>query len=277
MRKIVTKTNRVFGTVVEGVRSALDPRAGLAADATMLDLRAAVIEHIEHSVVAAGRGTRVLPGPVVVVQVHPAGFKDARALGAVLADLRPVLIERLEAMKCVIPEHFQVQIKTLSRRPGSWDPAQRFAVVFQEAKSARGQGTDIVEPRGLRLVVSRGSAQKKIFDLLLPVIRIGRTRFPTDSLGRVRTNDIAFSDDGSVHGRSVGRGHAEIRFMPETRTYRVFDQGSANGTRVLRKGRLSEVAPKDPVGVAIQPGDEVHLGTAIVRVVKYLDGSSAGR
>jgi hypothetical protein len=51
----------------------------------------------------------------------------------------------------------------------------------------------------------------------------------------------------------------------------VFDQGSANGTRVLRKARLSEVAPNDPVGISIQPGDELHFGKAIVRVVKYLD------
>jgi len=271
MRTIVTKTNRVLGKVVAGVRSAIDPRAALGTDATMLDLRAAIIEHIEHSVVAAGRGKRVLPGPVVVVQVQPAGFKDARALGAVLDDVRTVLIERLEAMKCTVPADFQVQIKTVSRRPAGWDPGQRFAIGFQQAKSNRVLGTDIVEPRGLRLVVSLGTAQKKIFDLLLPVIRIGRTRFPTDSRGRVRTNDIAFADDGSERSRSVGRGHAEIRFMPQTRTYRLFDQGSANGTRVLRKGRLSEIVPNDPVGLPIQPGDELHLGSAVIRVVKYLD------
>jgi pSer/pThr/pTyr-binding forkhead associated (FHA) protein len=271
MRKVVTKTHRVLDKVVEGVRSAIDPRAALGADATMLDLRAAVIEHVEHSVVPAGRGTRVLPGPVVVVQVHPAGFKDARALGPVLDDVRGVLIERLEAMKCTVPANFQVQIKTVSRRPSGWDAKQRFAVSFQKAKSSGVPGTDIVEPRGLRLVVSRGSAQKKIFDLLLPVIRIGRTRFPADSQGHVRTNDIAFADDGSEHSRSVGRGHAEIRYMPGTGTYRVFDQGSANGTRVLRKGRLTEVAPRDPVGLPVQPGDEVHVGRAVIRIVKYLD------
>jgi len=271
MRKIVTRTNRAIDKVFEGVRSAIDPRVNLGSAATMLDLRAAVIEHIEQSVAAAGRGTRVLPGPVVVVQVHPAGFKDARALGAVMDDLRPVLIERLDAMKCVVPTNFQVQIKTVSRKPAGWDPQQRFAVVFEKAKSTRLPGTDVVEPRGLRLIVRRGAAQKRVFDLLVPVIRIGRTRFPADSQGHVRTNDIAFADDGSALSRSVGRGHAEIRFMPATRTYRVFDQGSANGTRVLRKGRLSEVAANDPAGMAIQPGDELHIGTAIVKVVKYLD------
>jgi hypothetical protein len=271
MRKIVTKTNRVLGTIVEGVRAAIDPRAALASDATMLDLRAAIIEHIEHSVVAAGRGTRVLPGPVVVVQVLPAGFQDARALNAVLDDLRPVLIERLEAMKCIVPADFQVQIKTVSRKPGGWSPRQRFAVVFQQAKSNRVHGRDIVEPRGLRLVVSLGAAQKKTFDLFLSVIRIGRTRFPTDAAGHVRTNDIAFADDGSARSRSVGRGHAEIRFMPGTRMYRLFDQGSANGTRVLRDGRLTEIAANDPVGLPVEPGDELHLGKAVIRVVKYLD------
>ena len=271
MRKIVTRSHRVVGKVVEGVRSAIDPRVNLGAGATMLDLRAAVIEHVEQSVVAAGRGTRVLPGPVVIVQVHAAGFKDARALGPVMDDVRATLIERLDAMKCIVPDNFQVQIKTISRKPIGWDPKQRFAVVFEKAKSARVPGTDIVEPRGLRLIVRRGAAQKKVFDLVLPVIRIGRTRFPADSKGHVRTNDIAFADDGSSLSRSVGRGHAEIRFMPGAGTYRVFDQGSANGTRVLRKGRLTEVVANDPAGMAIQPGDELHFGTAIVRVAKYLD------
>lgn len=271
MRKVVTKTNRAIGKVVEGVRSAIDPRVDLGAQATMLDLRAAVIEHVEQSVAAAGRGTRVLPGPVVVVQVHPAGFKDPRALGAVMDDLRPVLIERLEAMRCIVPANFQVQIKTVPRKPTGWDAKQRFAVVFDKAKSDRVPGTDIVEPRGLRLVVRRGSAQKKIFDLVTPVIRIGRTRFPADAQGHVRTNDIAVADDGSALSRSVGRGHAEIRFMPGAGTYRIFDQGSANGTRVLRKGRLTEVAANDPAGMVIQPGDELHLGGVVIRVVKYLD------
>ena len=63
--------------------------------------------------------------------------------------------------------------------------------------------------------------------------------------------------------------------MPGTRTYRLFDQGSANGTRVLRKGRLNEIAPNDPVGLPIEPGDELHLGKAVIRVVKYLDVSPA--
>lgn len=274
MRKIVTKTNRMLGRVADGVRSAIDPRVNLGSDATMLDLRAAVIEHIEQSVAAAGRGTRVLPGPVVVVQVHPAGFKDPRALGVVMDDLRPVLIERLEAMKCIVPAHFQIQVKVVSRKPAGWESNQRFAVAFEQTRSGRVPGTDIVQPRGLRLAVRRGSAQKKMFDLLSPVIRIGRTRFPADAQGHVRTNDIAFADDGSPHSRSVGRGHAEIRFSPGTGTYRVFDQGSANGTRVLRKGRLSEVGANDPAGMAIQPGDELHLGSAIIRVVKYLDASS---
>jgi hypothetical protein len=270
MRTIVTKSNRAMGRVVEGVRSAIDPRVNLGAGATMLDLRTAVIEDVERSVVAAGRGTRVLPGPVVIVQVHAAGFKDPRALGPVMDDVRQVLIERLDAMKCIVPPNFQVQIKIVSRRLAGWEPRQKFAVVFQKAKSIQTPGADITEPRGLRLVVSRGSAQRRIFDLLVPVIRIGRTRFPADARGHVRTNDIAFTDDGSEQNRSVGRGHAEIRFLPGTGTYRVFDQGSANGTRVLRKGRLSEVAAKDPAGFLLQPGDEVQLGRAAIRVVKYL-------
>jgi hypothetical protein len=76
----------------------------------------------------------------------------------------PVLIERLDAMKCIVPTNFQVQIKTCraSRRLGF---ATALCRGVRKSKSARVPGTDIVEPRGLRLDRPPRSAQKKVFDV----------------------------------------------------------------------------------------------------------------
>ena len=62
------------------------------------------------------------------------------------------------------------------------------------------------------------------------------------------------------------RGHALIRYNGATAEYRLFDEGSANGTRVLRGGEVIDVPRRDPVGLALRTGDEVQLGKAVLRV-----------
>ena len=42
--------------------------------------------------------------------------------------------------------------------------------------------------------------------------------------------------------------------------------GSRNGTRVARDGSTLDVLRGDPVGVAIQSGDEIQLGSAAIKV-----------
>jgi hypothetical protein len=46
----------------------------------------------------------------------------------------------------------------------------------------------------------------------------------------------------------------------------VFDDGSRNGTRVMRNGTTLEIVRRDPTGVTLLSGDEIHLGTAAIRV-----------
>ena len=52
-----------------------------------------------------------------------------------------------------------------------------------------------------------------------------------------------------------------------TRAYWLFDDGSSNGTSIVREGTTIHVAPRDPRGVRVRSGDEVHVGRAVVRVV----------
>jgi pSer/pThr/pTyr-binding forkhead associated (FHA) protein len=82
----------------------------------------------------------------------------------------------------------------------------------------------------------------------------------------VRRNDVAFLENDDERNRTVTRGHAEIRYDRGRGEYRVFDEGSANGTRIVRSGEVIEVPPRDPLGVALRTGDELQFGTAAVRV-----------
>ena len=52
-----------------------------------------------------------------------------------------------------------------------------------------------------------------------------------------------------------------------TGEYRLFDDGSSNGTAIIRGGETIAVPPRDPRGVRVQSGDEVQVGRAVIKVL----------
>ena len=77
----------------------------------------------------------------------------------------------------------------------------------------------------------------------------------------------AFSDDSTVN-RSVSREHAHITSLEERGEYRLFndrnDNGAGCGLWIMRDGR-SQAVHRDARGVRLLPGDEIHLGSAVIR------------
>jgi hypothetical protein len=118
----------------------------------------------------------------------------------------------------------------------------------------------------LHVIVVRGAATKANYAFSERQIRIGRTENPVDDDGHPRHNHVVFLEEADEHCRTVGRSHASIRYQPDRREFRLFDDGSHNGTRIIRDGRMLDVTARDPVGVTIVSGDEIVLGTAAVRV-----------
>ena len=100
----------------------------------------------------------------------------------------------------------------------------------------------------------------------LPIVRVGRSPAPHDDRGRARRNDVAFLENGDDDNKTVTRGHCEIRYSRANGGYRIFDERSANGTRIVRDGEIIDVPANDPIGVAILDGDELQFGNAAVRV-----------
>ena len=111
-----------------------------------------------------------------------------------------------------------------------------------------------------------GSAgEKRIHMLRLETIRLGRTDSVSDRARRARReNDLAFDDEGPVNA-SVSRAHAHLAWSPDERAYRLHDDGSTQGTRVLRAGKILEVPGPGGRGVILRSGDVLVLGRARVR------------
>ncbi len=108
----------------------------------------------------------------------------------------------------------------------------------------------------------KGTATKKAYAFTEPTILLGRTPEVSDSNGRIRRNHVAFDDENAT----VSRAHAKLTYDKVRREYRLLDNGSARGTRIVR-GATTIPVLRDPRGVRIQSGDEIQLGDASVRVV----------
>jgi hypothetical protein len=92
------------------------------------------------------------------------------------------------------------------------------------------------------------------------------------SEGPSRRNDLAFQEDSDIN-RSVSREHAHIAFNKRTGEYRLFNDrwykpgGKADGgcgLWIIRDG-LSQEVHRNARGTKLQPGDEIHVGRAVLK------------
>ena len=180
--------------------------------------------------------------------------------------LQESIVARLTEVRCAIPAGFLVETRYLARPPAAWAPDQRLACTYDLRDAAEVVGTAPTDPARLRITITRGQATHGSYTFAESHIFIGRSAQPIDGRGRLRTNHVVFLEDGDDHSRTVGRAHASIRYDATRREYRLYDDGSHNGTRVMRDGALLDVKPNDPVGVTLRSGDEIQLGAAALRV-----------
>ena len=264
MNDIFTRVDGALRAAVQRVQLWFDPP--LDREAAPLEVRGAIIEDIEQRVEPAGAGRRVLPYNHITVTMLAADKTSRTRLQAALGGLHESIVARLTEIRCVIPAGLAIETRYSTRAPAAWPPHQRLAVSYDQRDVAELPSSAPNEPARFRITIVRGQATQASYSFAESHIRIGRTAQPIDGVGRPRTNQVVFLEDGDDHTRTVGRAHASIRYDTTRREYRVFDDGSHNGTRVVRDGALFEVKPHDPVGVTLRSGDEIQVGTAALRI-----------
>jgi DUF971 family protein len=242
------------------LRRAVDPP--LASDATPLEIRHFIIESIESRVQPSGGGRRKLPEALVDVKIVASDPAAQRALRTALDDVHDGVLARLKELSCEVPSGFNVQVTYLERAPSGWPADRQLAIDYLYLPIVETVPSGLPE---LTLTVTRGSTTQESYTFTLPIVRVGRSPAPHDDRGRTRRNDVAFLEDGNDDSMTVTRGHCEIRYG-RAGGYRVFDERSANGTRIVRNGEIIDVPANDPIGVAIRDGDELQFGTAAVVV-----------
>jgi predicted component of type VI protein secretion system len=120
--------------------------------------------------------------------------------------------------------------------------------------------------RRIKLAVLKGTAEHRAYAFTSGRIDIGRRAEVIDQRQRlIRTNHVAFLEEGPDANRSVSRRHAHIAFSDEDGCYRIWDDRSAQGTSIVRGGRTIKV-PAGARGTKLESGDEIALGHARLRV-----------
>jgi len=230
-----------------------------------------VLDRAEAEIQDIGRGRRVFPFNRVRVQVI-AGDKESRARMAAVIDGPPSLcdrvIERLKSSGCAV-DRLDVPVVYVRRRGPEWSDTD-FHVDFDRAElptqkhAAAGEVKEAVAR--LKLTVIKGAAEQRSYAVTTGRVDIGRQSDVVDQRQRlIRTNHVAFSEDGPDENRTVSRRHAHIEFNKGDRSYRLWDDRSAHGTTIIRNGRAIRV-PAGARGTRLETDDEIVLGHARLRV-----------
>jgi hypothetical protein len=229
-----------------------------------LELVTDILRDVEQRVEPIGGGRRLLPFTNLAVIVLAPRKEDVDRFAPALGSLDVKIRERLRELACEPPARLDVNVQFVRKPRKNWSEGQRAELLFsRESSGARASRTAALP--ATRLIVLRGTTAKRTYSLSQAAIRFGRGEHHADSSGRTRQNDIAFLDDGDEVNRTVARAQAHLSFDRDRREFRLFDDGSSNGTRIVRESEIIPVTPQSPRGVRVASGDAIELGRARVR------------
>jgi hypothetical protein len=271
---IAGKARKIERTLARTVDAAIGELVGRDEPAP-LEIVHAVLDRAEHQVQDVGRGRRIFPFNAVRVQVVAAAKdKEAKArFDAVVAgppSLDDRLRDRLRSAGCG-DVHVVTDVVYVKQRGDDWDDP-RFHVAFDRVARAPVEplpppaAAAPVEAPRLKLTVVKGSADQRAYAFTGGRIDIGRRTEVVDQKQRlIRTNQIAFTEEGADENRTVSRRHAHIEFVDTGGYYRIYDDRSTHGTSIVRGGRTIKV-PAGTRGARLEAGDEIALGYARLKV-----------
>jgi len=230
------------------------------------EIRIAVLDEVNKKIQRAG-GHALFPYNVVRIVIRAAGEEGAVFERDFFRRFFDEEVRKgLSKQTCRFPEELRVEIRASSGE-GKWlrveTLAEEIAPAAEEAPRAR---------RAARLVVSSGSANKGEIPLQKVRVNIGRLTDVYKAEGLSRRNDLAFAEDNAIN-RTVSREHAHIVHDKTTGEYRLFnDRWYKRGNKaenncglwIVRDGMGQEVH-RDTRGTRLLPGDEIHLGKAVVK------------
>lgn len=253
--------------VEEKIRRLVEKLFGKGASREPLEIRRAILREIGGRIESVGRNKRVFPFNRISITLSASGPDQKAVFEATFVegqnlenDIRELLNRnnndpfrdleiRIHIREQPLPEAREFQIN-YERQAGKISPKSRAKPNCPQAQ----------------LIVLRGDATRKNYVFTKSRVNIGRMPEVVDDQHRIiRRNDLIFKGSGDEIDQTVSREHAHISFDEPSREFRLYDDGSAYGTRIFRDGRTVDVQSGNRRGVKLQSGDEIFFGQACTR------------
>jgi len=228
----------------------------------LAEIRLAVLDQVREKSYRSG-GRKVFPYDLL--RVHLRGLEESRreifAGSFFRRYLEQEIAGALRNAGCRYPENLRVEVDASAGLPQRGEKWLTVEAAAQEHPAG--------EARLPRLVVREGRANVESVPVSKARINIGRVVDVYRDKGLFRRNDLAFPEENAIN-RTVSREHAHIRYDRATGECRIFNdrwhargQAGECGIWIVRDGMSQEVH-RDSRGVKLEPGDEIHLGSAVV-------------
>src|SRR5579864_7752370 len=168
------------------------------------------------------------------------------------------------------PDDLHIEVRVGSNESNDEDNWLRIETLAEEIPPAPSEPAGA--RRTARLMVLAGTPNRSEILLQKARTNIGRLVDVYKAEGLSRRNDLAFAEDNAVN-RTVSREHAHIVYDKTAGEYRLFnDRWYKRGNKtdencglwIVRDGMGQEVH-RDTRGTKLLPGDEIHLGKAVVK------------
>jgi hypothetical protein len=255
----------------EKVRQLIEGLFGKEAAREPLEIRRAILREIEGKIEPVSRNQKAFPFNRLRVHLFASDphrraiFKAAFVEDHKLEKDIIELVRRSGAHSSPdLSIHVHVEKRVGRRAEGE---TQDFRVDYQsEAPKAQPklEGTKVLPQ--VQLTILRGHTTKKNYRFAKSRINLGRLSEVLDDHHRVvRRNDLIFQEGGDDIDQTVSREHAHVKLDETTGELRLYDDGSAYGTRIFRDGQTIEVQASNRRGAKLHPGDEIFLGQACIR------------
>lgn len=262
--KISEIIERLGRTVFEGPFGATAQVMGESPE--VAEIRIAVLDEVKKKIQRAG-GHALFPYNMVRVWIRAGadeGVVFERDFFRRFFDEE--LRKSLSKEACRFPDDLRIEIRATGEE-GKW---LRVEMLAEDVAPAAPEAPR--ERRTAKLLVSAGNANKSEIPLHKIRTNIGRLSEVYKAEGLSRRNDLAFAEDNPIN-RTVSREHAHIVHDKKTGEYRLFnDRWYKRGNKaenncglwIVRDGMGQEVH-RDTRGTRLLPGDEIHLGKAVVK------------
>jgi hypothetical protein len=227
----------------------------------LAEIRLAILDQVREKSYRSG-GRKVFPYDLLRVELR--GVEESRQPIFAGQFFRKYLEQEvhnaLRTGGCRFPENLRIDVAAtvgLPQRDEDWLVVEAVALDRQE-----GEGRSAA-----RLVVREGTANTAELRLEKARTNIGRVVDVYRDAGLYRRNDLAFAADTEIN-LSVSREHAHIQRDRPSGEYRLFNdrwypRGGDCGTWIVRDGMSQEVH-RNARGTRLEPGDEIHLGKAVL-------------